>query len=206
MITALELSAITDFLLACWTLFLAGRLAEHIEVPRSTYAVITYFTFFLGVSALIGGIHHGFFEFHPQEQVLIRLTYWSIAIATFLIFWFTIEHFTSGTINKILKILALVQFVFFILTTYDSKNFSIVILNYFPVTLLFTVFNIFHLKKYRSAIYFCCFSGLVLLGSFMQVSKISLTQFYDHNFLYHLCLMIAYYFLFRGIKLLKPPS
>jgi hypothetical protein len=60
--TALAITAITDFLLASEAFFLAGRLSS---TPKDRFSAAWYFSgvlLLLGVAALLGGIDHGFFQ------------------------------------------------------------------------------------------------------------------------------------------------
>lgn len=206
MITTLDLTAITDFTLAGWALFLGGRMFEKIQVYTSEYALLTYFVLAFGIAPLIGGIHHGFFDPHPQDQIWIRLTYYSVAISVFFLFWFTIEHFTKGKIQKILKPVAVIQLIAFVILTYNSRNFLHVIINCLPVMLFFLVMNLINLKKGKAYFKFCLFAGLVFLISLLQVAKVGINELWNHSTVNHILLMLPYYVIFLGAKDFKNQS
>ena len=66
MINALELVSISDFALSMVCLFLAGLTLGNGKTNKSPDKFLGYFILFVGLSAFMGGLNHGFFE--PLHQ------------------------------------------------------------------------------------------------------------------------------------------
>ena len=62
MINALELVSISDFALSMVCLFLAGLTLGNGKTNKSPDKFLGYFILFVGLSAFMGGLNHGFFE------------------------------------------------------------------------------------------------------------------------------------------------
>ena len=79
--TALAITAITDFLLAGEAFFLAGRLSSK---SKDRFSAAWYFSgvlLLLGVAALLGGIDHGFFQPANLPRYVIQRSDWSCSVA-----------------------------------------------------------------------------------------------------------------------------
>ena len=62
MINTLELVSISDFILSIVCLFLAGLTLGNSKTNKSPDTYLGFFIIFIGLSAFMGGLNHGFFE------------------------------------------------------------------------------------------------------------------------------------------------
>ena len=85
MINALELVSISDFALSMVCLFLAGLTLGNGKTNKSPDKFLGYFILFVGLSAFMGGLNHGFFEPLHQSYYPRLLTFIFAAGGTFCI-------------------------------------------------------------------------------------------------------------------------
>ncbi len=200
MLSTLALVSISDFVLSATCLFLSGVLFGQIRSHTSRYGVLCYFLLFAGISAMIGGIDHGFFELIDRRYVPRTLTYISIAIATFLLFRYTILTFFNGTIKKALTILAIVQLIAFITASFFYHDFLLVVGNYAPVLLLFFVLNLIHIKRSKTEFNFTLFCIVSVIATMVQVFDLGITQAINGDTLFHALAIIAYIIFFTAAR------
>ncbi len=200
MLSSLDLVAISDFVLAAVCLFLSGILFGSIRSHTSRYAALCYFLLFAGLSALIGGIDHGFFEAIDRRYVPRTLTYLSIAIATFLLLRYTILSFFKGTVRKVLSIVALVQLVAFIVASFSYHDFILVVGNYAPVLLLFFAMNLIHIRRSKSEFNFTLFCIVSVIATMVQVLDLGISQSVNGDTLFHILAIIAYAIFFIAAR------
>ena len=154
MINALELVSISDFALSIVCLFLAGLTLGNGKTNKSPDTYLGFFIIFIGLSAFMGGLNHGFFEPLDQSYYPKLLTYIFAAGGTFCIFSYTIKVFTKGKVANILTIISYVQLIGFVLATFYIDNFILVIGNYAPILFFFFIMNLLNLKKGKREQYF----------------------------------------------------
>ena len=75
MINALELVSISDFVLSIVCLFLAGLTLGNGKTNKSPDTYLGFFIIFIGLSAFMGGLNHGFFQPLDQSYYPKLLTY-----------------------------------------------------------------------------------------------------------------------------------
>lgn len=188
---------ITDFILAIQCFWFALLLYKR---PINLPWLLLFGS--LSLAALTGGITHGFSSDEQSTGFAILWRGALIAVgAMALAGW----HIGAGflhhkTVARWIKQLAAIQFLLFaVVISFYSQSFLLAALNYLPTAVfLFFVFVRSYFKTNESA----PFSGaisilLTLLGSFVQIAKISLhPQYFNHNALYHAIQFIAICFLF----------
>ena len=81
MINALELVSISDFALSIVCLFLAGLTLGNSKTNKSPDNSLGFFILFVGLSAFMGGLNHGFFEplhqsYYPRLLTFIFADLW----------------------------------------------------------------------------------------------------------------------------------
>lgn len=206
MINELQLVSLSDFIISIQCVFFGGMIIGNRSVKKSTPKLLGYFVLFAGLSAFMGGIDHGFFEPIEQRYYPRLLTYFFVAFATFFIFRYTILVFFSKPIARILLVLSFVQLGAFIISSFFSTNFLLVVSNYAPILLLFFVLNLIHINKNQSHLYFVIFCILLILASLIQVLEIDLSELINSDTFFHFVAFIAYFFLFQGIRKLEESS
>ncbi len=200
MINALELVSISDFALSIVCLFIAGLTLGNRKTNKSPNKTLGFFILCVGLSAFMGGINHGFFEPIDQSYYPRLLTYIFAALGTFSIFNYTIKVFTKGRTANILTIVSYIQLLAFILATPFTDNFLLVIGNYAPVLFFFFIMNILNIKKGKREQYFSLFFLVILSASFVQITKISVSDLINNSTLFHIIVLIGYLILYAGIR------
>ena len=196
---ALALTAITNFLLAGETLFLAGRMSAR---PKARFSAAWYFSAFLillGAAALLGGIDHGFFEPAGLPRYAIQRTDWIVlAGVTFCLLMSTAQQFFPPRLRGPALAVAAAQFAAAVVAALAANSFLVVILNYAPVMLLLLVLNVAGLKNGAGSGWMV--AGIVILfaASGIQAAGLDAWGPLDRNGLYHLVSMIGVYLLYRG--------
>ena len=148
--TAQAITAITDLLLAGEVFFLAGRMSR---VPKDRFSAAWYFSgvlLLLGVAAFLGGIDHGFFEPANMPRYLIQRSDWIVlGGVTFCLLMTTAKQFFPPKVQRVVSVVAVVQFVANAAAVLSVDSFLVVILNYVPVMLLLLVMSFIGLRSGR---------------------------------------------------------
>ena len=200
MINALELVSISDFALSIVCLFLAGLTLGNSKTNKSPDTYLGFFIIFIGLSAFMGGLNHGFFEPLDQSYYPKLLTYIFAAGGTFCIFNYTIKVFTKGKVANILTIISYVQLVGFVLATFYIDNFILVIGNYAPILFFFFIMNVINFKKGKKEKYLTFFCIVMNLGTCVQLTKINISELIHSSTLFHVIILFGYIIMYYGIQ------
>ena len=202
MITPLQLVSITDFILGTLCLFLAGALygkSQDFSFSKPSSKLVL-FIFFVGLAAFMGGLDHGFFQPIDQRFIPTTLTYLCIALATYFLFEYTIQTFFSEKTGKILSIIAYLQLVIFVVSSFLLHNFLLVIANYSPILILFFTLNIIHLKSKKGNLYFIITCITIIIATLVQTFGFQFSLFLNAETMYHTIAMIAYVVFYFGVS------
>jgi hypothetical protein len=205
-LTPLAVTAITNFILACVVFLVAGML---LALPKERGSAAWFWSLvllLLGASALLGGIDHGFFEVHgqlPIRRVIERSNWVLLGTLTAAVLATTARQFFSPTIQRVLFVVAAVQFVVYVLLVVTVANFLVVILNYAPAILLLLAASVAGLRGGTGS--WTMVAGLVvmLLASVVQAAQIDVFSPVDRNGLYHLIALPGVILLYLGGRTLK---
>jgi len=199
--SALAITAITNFLLACQVFLLAGMLIGSEKTVGSAAWFWSLTILLLGTSALLGGIDHGFVEPLGQTRgrVILERSNWSVLGLMTLCMWMTLaRQFFSPQVQKWILVLAVVQFILFVVLVITVGQFLVVIVNYAPVMLLFLIMNIIGLKNGTGS--WPMIAGIVIMfiASGLQALGVDTFSPLDRNGLYHVVAMVGVVFLYIG--------
>lgn len=203
MITPLQLVSLTDFILAIECLFLAGLLFGSNQSKNIRLTNLSFFLFFAGLAAFMGGVDHGFYQTINMRYYPRTFTYVAVAFSTFYLFKYTMLTFFNSTYHKAIEIVIYVQLVAFIISSFLYHNFLLVIGNYAPVLLLFFVMNIINRKKDTTNNYLILFCITMFVATFIQMSGIQLSALINSDSLFHFTAMLGYVFFYLGAKKMK---
>jgi hypothetical protein len=198
-LTALAVTAITDFILAGEVLFLAGLTAA---VRKSRFSAAWFWAgtmLLLGLGALLGGIDHGFFEPAGLPRYAIQRVNWIVLGGmTFCLLMATAKQYFSPAIQRVLLIAGIIQFAVDTVAVLTIDSFLDVILNYLPVIVLLLVMSCIHRSWEMVA-------GILIQFAASAIQSIGVDTLspLDHNGLYHVISMVSVWFLYRGGRLLK---
>ena len=202
--TAQAITAITDLLLAGEVFFLAGRMSR---VPKDRFSAAWYFSgvlLLLGVAAFLGGIDHGFFEPANMPRYLIQRSDWIVlGGVTFCLLMTTAKQFFPPKVQRVVSVVAVVQFVANAAAVLSVDSFLVVILNYVPVMLLLLVMSFIGLRSGRGSRHMIVGILILFAASGIQAAGVDVFTPLDRSGVYHLVSMIGVAFMYFGGVQLK---
>ena len=199
--TALAVTAITNFILAGEVFFLAGLLFGRRPASRSAAWFWALAMLFVGLSALLGGIDHGFFETYgdtPIRNTIEHANWILIGLLTLWAFITTILQFMPERLQQPLFIVAGVQLAIYTVVSILIDNFLVVLINYAPIMLFLLVMNFVGLKDGSGS--WAMIVGIILsfAASGLQAAGIDVFTPFDRNSLYHFGMMLAVVLFYQG--------
>lgn len=206
MIDSLAITAITNFLLACELFFLVGLFAA---VEKERFSAAWYWQaalLLLALSALVGGIDHGFVEplgDTPARRLLMRTNWLLLGLTTAVVLLTTARQFWSPRWQRPAAGVAVAQFLLLALLVVVVDRFIVVIANYAPVIVLLLAFSVWGLRNGRGSRAMVIGLTIMIAASLVQVLRVGVFYPLDHNGLYHLIAMVGVIFLYRGGLQLK---
>jgi hypothetical protein len=189
---ALTITSITNFILAAEVLFLAGMFVQR---PKGRFSAAWFWggtLTLLGLSALIGGIDHGFFETQGLPRYFIQRPNWIVlALMTFFVLMTTAAQFFPRKAMTAFLALGLIQFAADSLAALLIDDFLVVILNYAPVMIFLLVMNFTGLKNGTGS--WTMITGILIIFAASAIQSLGVDVFspLDRNGLYHLVSMIG---------------
>jgi hypothetical protein len=198
---ALFFTSITNFILACEAFFLTGMLFAR---PKSRFSAAWFWQaalLALSVSALIGGIDHGFFEVSgqtPVRKVIEHGNWFILGLLTLLAFLTTAKQFLNGRTRRAAYVLAAVQLAVFTGLDLTVDSFLIVIANYVPVMLLLLVLSAIGLKSAKGSPAMIAGIALAFIASIVQTLGVDIFSPFNRDSLYHTGMFIALIFMYLG--------
>jgi uncharacterized protein DUF6962 len=197
--TAQAITAITDLLLAVEVFFLAGRMSR---TPKDRFSAAWYFSgvlLLLGVAAFLGGIDHGFFEPANMPRFLIQRSDWIVlGGVTFCLLMTMAKQFFPPKVQRVVSIVAVVQFLANAAAVLLADTFLDVILNYVPVMLLLLVMSFVGLRSGRGSPQMIVGILILFAASGVQSAGVDVFTPLDRNGVYHLVSMIGVAFMYFG--------
>ena len=200
----LRVTALTDFLLAGESLLFAGLLFGRAEAPFSARWFWAAALAGLGLSALLGGIDHGFLEggawtgrAHPAHAVVRRLTGLTVGLLSGCTLLCLGREFFPGQPPALFAVLAGAWFLLFAALYLPRAPFHLALACYAPVLLLFLALNLLR-PGGRGSPLLAAGLGLAVLSSALQAARVDRFHPFDRNGLYHLVLMASAVFLYAG--------
>ncbi len=199
---ALELTAVTNFILASEVFLFSGLLLGKGHRLGSASMLWALAMLFLAIGALAGGIDHGFFEPYgssPTRVLMQKITWICLGlVALFALLTTGWQFFTGGRARIVFLVIGLVQLAVFIVPALLSDNFIVVIIDYAPVMILFLVLNFVGLRAGTGS--WAMIVGLLLsfAASALQALGFDALSPLDRNGVYHVLMMASVVFLFLG--------
>ncbi|MCB8978559.1 MAG: hypothetical protein H6657_14145 [Ardenticatenaceae bacterium] len=196
----IELNAITDFLLACEVFFFAGRFFEFQKEPLSAAWWWNLSIIILAVTALIGGIDHGFLDIsnHPYRICVTKVNWAFLGVLAFTIIMTISQQYFSDLGQTVLLVIGVVQFVVYLIFLMHNDNFIFVSLNIAPVMIFLLVLVVLNFRIAPQSLDMIIGILILIVGSLVQGFKVSTFHPLDGNGLGHLIVMVAVVFLYRG--------
>jgi hypothetical protein len=197
--TALGVTSITNFLLACEAFFLAGMLAQRRGSRFSAAWFWSGMMLLLGLSALLGGVDHGFFEAQGLPRYAIQRTNWLvIGVVSFLMLMTTACQFFAPRVQRVLLLVGLGQLAVYSTVILAAGSFAAVIINYVPSLLFLLVMSALRVRRGVGSWQMMAGIVVVLLASVIQGLDVDVFDPLNSSGLYHVVSMLAVVFLYRG--------
>lgn len=205
-LTPLAVTAITNFLLASEAFFVSGLYLARRKTPRSAAWFWQLALLLLSLTALIGGIDHGFFEVHgqtPVRKVIEHTNWFFIGLLTFCVALTTIQQFVRPAWQMYGYVAAGLQLVIYSGLLLVLDNFLMVLINYAPVMFLLLIANVVGLRSGNGA--WAMIIGIILsfVASGLQAARVDILDPFNQDSLYHTGMMLAVLFLYWGGLRLK---
>jgi len=208
MTIAEPMTLLTDYLLAAFVFVLAARLTGHYRRCRRTpvrwWAVGFYAS---SAAALLGGSYHGFL---PHLDALPAMLFWkatvlSVGIAALCLFAGAVTATLSGTPRRWLLVLAWLKFAIYAAWMSRHDDFRFVIYDYAPALLGIFLLSLYAALARRAPASPWIVAGVIVsfAAAGVQASGLSLHVHFNHNDLYHVIQMGAFWLLYRGGRLLS---
>ncbi len=202
------MTVLTDYLLGIWVLWLGLRLWRQgrrlNDRATGDWSLVFIFS---AVAAFSGGTAHGFPDLLDGigRALLWKLTVQAVGIASLCFLSAIIRSMFRGRVRHILMAVAFVKWAVYAwwMTSHDA--FLYVVLDYLPSLLFVGGMQAWcWLKKGRIAGRWIALGVVIsLVAAGIQQSGLSLHRHFNHNDLYHVVQMVAFYLLYRGGLLLR---
>lgn len=194
-------------MLAGEVLFLAGMLVQR---PKSRFSASWCFSgmmVLLGLSAMLGGIDHGFFESAGLSRYPIERFNWLVLGAmTFFLLMTISTQFFSRKAQRFVLVFGIIQFTVNAIIVLQVDSFLDVILNYAPVILFLLVMSLVNLRKGLGSWAMIIGILIMIAASAVQASGVDIFSPLNRNGLYHLVAMAGVVFLYKGGQQLRTDS
>jgi hypothetical protein len=191
---------ITDYLLALECLIFAVLLLQKAknETPMLLWA-ISFIT--IAIAAITGGTYHGFIRSLsvPVSSTLWKITLYSIGVSTWCMLSGMILAALKGIVRKVFLILAVIQFLGFVILISRSYEYKYVIHDYVPAMAVILALCILRLSK-PYAIWIIGGILVSFAAAGIQLTGFTLHRNFNHNDLYHVIQMLGMYLLYGGGK------
>lgn len=203
--TALAVTAITNFILACETFLFTGMLVKTKKAPQSAAWFWTWALGLLGLGALLGGIDHGFVELlgGAARYALQRINWLVLGGTTFCTLMTTSRQFFPRNVQRVVTVLGVLQLLAFAILVFTVGDFLVVILNYAPVMLLLLVCSLLGLRSGTGGWPMIIGIVILVLASAIQALGVDTFSPLDRSGLYHVISMAGVVFLYLGGLQLK---
>jgi len=172
--------------------------------PKTARSAIWYWQFALvalAFAALIGGTSRAFFAGRDQAATLalmVRAVWLLVGLLTLFAFLTAAEQFLEPPWRGWARVVAALQFAAFVPMALLLDNFLVVIGNYVPVMLLFLFLNVRARARGTGTWAMSIGIAAAFAASAMSAAGVDTFTPLDRNGLYHVGMMVAVLFFYRG--------
>jgi hypothetical protein len=200
----LAITSITNFMLASELFFLAGLMVRTRMERFSAAWFWAGAMLALAVSALIGGIDHGFVEPAGLSRYWIQRPNWMVlGLATLCMLLATSQQFLAPRWQRAVLALGGIQLTTYAMLVLQVDDFRIVIANYLPVMLVLVVLSIRGTRYGGGSWQMVAGILLLLAASIVRVLRVDVFNPVSADGLYHLVSMAGFVFMYLGGQRLK---
>jgi hypothetical protein len=197
--STLAITSITNFILASEIFFLAGLM---VKTEKSRFSAAWFWggaLFLLGLSALLGGIDHGFVEPAGSPRYFIQRPNWIVVgLATFCMLLATARQFFPPRWQRPLLVVGTIQLAIYVVAVLLVGDFMVVILDYLPVMLLLLAMSLLGLRQGTGSWQMIAGILLLIAASAAQFLGVDAFSPLEHDGLYHVMSMVGVLFMYWG--------
>lgn len=196
------MTLLTDYLLAVLVLVFALRLGRSGHPGQMSIRMWSLAFYASATAALVGGTYHGFNPYlSPLTALLLwKVTVYSVGLAGLFLFAGVLFAALAGTPRRALFALAGLKFLLYAGWMAVHNDFRYVIYDYVPTLIFVLLLQGTALWKRREESAPWIIGGIVLsfAGAGVQAAGFTLHEHFNHNDLYHVIQMGAFWMLYRG--------
>ncbi|MDA2933750.1 hypothetical protein MYX82_05350 [Acidobacteria bacterium AH-259-D05] len=198
---------LTDYTLGLLCLGLGWKLFRLAARRRQTSLALWARAFFAtALSAFLGGTVHGFALILSENLILgmWKATLYLTGIASFFMLSAVIVASFPPTLSRWGLGLATLKLAAYLVWMFNHQDFRFVVYDYGSAMLLILAFQLFAFyKKLAGAVWIVTGIVLSFVAAAIQQSGFSLHTHFNHNDLFHVVQMGAFYLLYRGGEVLN---
>lgn len=198
------LSSLSDVLLALCAFYFYYRLQQKNQSASKNQDLWSPFFLFFGVSTFLGGIAHSILlrEDNPKyDLVWISMQFFSGIAVYFAQIACIRSEINNSVLHKCLLRLARIQLILFIPLVFYFFHFLVVALN--SAVGLIEICLIYSISTSKPKISRQLINGgflISFLTVFVNIKKIHLTAWLNHNDLSHLIMLMSLILIYQGVK------
>lgn len=194
---------ITDYLLGMAGFLFAYKLYTITQFQEASGLLLWVITFILlALAAFIGGTYHGFRIALGEKTSnnLWRITVYTVACTSVALLIAGAYSTTEGLWQIIIISIALLKFVVVLLTLAHSDQFRLVIYDYASSMLMLILL---YALLAPTAVAVWMIGGILVsfFASAIQLLKISPSEHFNHNDLYHVIQIVALYLMYTAVSI-----
>lgn len=201
------MTLLTDYLLAALVLVFALRLDPSGHPGQRSVRMWSLAFYASASAAFTGGTYHGFHPYLPSLAAVLlwKVTVYAVGLASLFLFAGAVFSVLDGARRRVLIGLAGVKFILYAAWMAVHDDFRYVIYDYAPTLLFVLLLQMAALWKRREESAPWIIAGIMVsfVGAGVQASGFAPHPHFNHNDLYHVIQMGAFWLLYRGGLLLR---
>ena len=198
---------LTDYALGALCLWLGWKLYAPAASRRQTAVSLWAGAFFAtALASFVGGTFHGFTSILSDSTLegLWKVTVYLTGFSSFFLLSAVLVAGLPHSVRRWALALTTLKLVVYLAWMVTHDDFLFVVYDYGSAMILILIFQVRAFYKFQSSAAGWIVGGILLsfVGATIQQSGVSLHQHFNHNDLFHVVQMVAFYLLYRGGKTL----
>jgi len=199
---------LTDYALGALCLWLGWKLYTLAASQRWTAMTLWAGAFFsTALASFVGGTFHGFTLILSSSILagLWKVTVYLTGFSSFFLLSAVLVACLPHLARRWALALSTVKLCVYLAWMFTHDDFRFVVYDYGSAMILILIFQVHAFYKIQSPSAGWIVGGILLsfVGAAIQQSGVSLHQHFNHNDLFHIVQMLAFYLLYRGGKALR---
>ena len=199
---------LTDYALGALCLWLGWKLYVPAASQRQTAVTLWAGAFFAtALASFVGGTFHGFTSILGDSTLegLWKVTVYLTGFSSFFLLSAVLLSGLPHSLRRWALALSTLKLVVYLAWMVTHDDFLFVVYDYGSAMILILIFQVRAFYKLRSSAVGWIVGGILLsfVGAAIQQSGFSLHRHFNHNDLFHVVQMVAFYLLYRGSEALR---